>query len=100
FIQIQATTIAVMNLRSHRTALGLSQSRLARLSHVSRFKICTCELGDGSFTPEEWSRICEALQAEVDRLRSIPTQIELGDSQLAAMPLAAGRSGRACHEAE
>ena len=78
----------------------MSQSRLARIARVSRFKICTCELGDGSLTPEEWSRICEAFQAETDRLRSIPAQIEIGNPQLEAMSPAAGRSGRVRHEAE
>ena len=64
------------NLRTHRGTLGISQSRLARLSGVSRFKICTYELGDTSLTPEEQSRIREALQAEAQRLRSIPVQID------------------------
>ncbi len=46
---------------------------------MSRFKICLYELGDGHLTPEEQNRIREALQAEADRLRSIPSQIDVGE---------------------
>ena len=42
---------------------------------VSRFKICTYELGDGSLTGDEQARIREALQAEADRLRQISSQL-------------------------
>ena len=66
-----------MNLRTHRLALGISQSRLARISGVSRFKICTFELGSGSLNPDEQDRIRKALHAEADRLRDIPAQIDL-----------------------
>jgi predicted transcriptional regulator len=59
-------------LRSNREALGLSQSKLARLSGVSRFKICTFELGDSKLTPEEQKCIHVALLAESDRLRNLP----------------------------
>jgi predicted transcriptional regulator len=68
-----------MNLRGHRNTLGISQSRLARLSRVSRFKICLYELGDGPLAPDEQDRIREALRAEADRLRSIPAQIDVGE---------------------
>jgi predicted transcriptional regulator len=60
-----------MNLREHRNAVGISQMRLARLSRVSRFKICLFELGDGSLTPDEQSRIRVALLAEAERLRTL-----------------------------
>jgi len=46
------------------------------LSSVSRFKICTYELGDGSLTAEEQTRIREALQAEAERLRQISTHFD------------------------
>ena len=65
-----------MILRCQRVALGVSQSKLARLSHVSRFKICTYELGSGSLTSEEHQRIRGALQAEAERLRSISAHVE------------------------
>ena len=62
-------------LRSHRATLGISQSKLARISGVSRFKICVFELGSGSLTPDEQRQINEALQAEVERLRYAAAQI-------------------------
>jgi len=43
---------------------------------VSRFKICTYELGDGSLTAEEQYRIQAALRAEAERLRAISPQIQ------------------------
>jgi predicted transcriptional regulator len=66
-----------MNLRYHRNALDISQSRLARISDVSRFKICTHELGDSSLTATEQGRIRDALRAEADRLRRIPGEINV-----------------------
>ena len=65
-----------MTLKSFRTALGISQSKLARISGVSRFKICTYELGSGSLSPEDQNQISEALQAELERLRGIPARID------------------------
>jgi predicted transcriptional regulator len=73
-IMVNPTTVAE-GLRAGRTSLGISQSRLARLSGVSRFKICTYELGNGTLRPEDQSRIREALQAEAERLRTIPANI-------------------------
>ena len=69
---------AAEDLRRNRVALGVSQSRLARLSGVRRFKICTFELGSGSLSKDEHERIGKALRAEVHRLRDIFTQIDLG----------------------
>jgi predicted transcriptional regulator len=69
-----------MGLQSNRLALGISQSRLARLSGVSRFKICTYELGDGSLSLEQQGRIWEALQAEAERLRRISIQMDFGQA--------------------
>lgn len=62
------------NLRSHREALGLSQSKLARLSGVSRFKICTSELGDSALTTDEKRLIFSVLVAEANRMRNLPPQ--------------------------
>jgi transcriptional regulator with XRE-family HTH domain len=67
---VSSTTVAG-TLRANRISLGLSQSRLARLSGVSRFKICTHELGDATLNGEEQGQIRKALQAELARLRGI-----------------------------
>jgi predicted transcriptional regulator len=66
--------------RKKRIALGISQSRLARVSGVSRFKICTYELGDGSLSLEQQDRIYKALQAEAKRLRKISIEVDFGQS--------------------
>jgi predicted transcriptional regulator len=66
----------VNTLRAHRNVLGISQSKLARMSGVSRFKICNFELGEGSLPLDEQSRIREALCAEAERLRNLSIQIE------------------------
>ena len=81
---------AAGNLRRSRIALGVSQSRLARLSGVSRFKICTYELGDGALTPEQSSRIREALQAEAERLRKIPVRFDFDRPDTNESPAEAG----------
>jgi transcriptional regulator with XRE-family HTH domain len=59
-------------LRFNREALRLSQSHLARLSGVSRFKICLYELGDRELSADELARIGAALIAETERLRQLP----------------------------
>lgn len=66
-------------LRAQRNAPRISQNRLARLSGVSRFKICTYEVGDGVLTSTEQTKIGEALRAEADRLRNFPTRIVCGE---------------------
>jgi predicted transcriptional regulator len=63
-------------LRSNRAALGISQSRLARISGVSRFKICLFEIGDGQLSVDEENRIRGALNAEIDRLRNLLENID------------------------
>ena len=47
-------------------------------SDVSRFRICAYELGSGSLSLAQQSRIREALQMEAERLRKISIQIESG----------------------
>jgi predicted transcriptional regulator len=68
----------MVNLRSSRQSLGISQSKLARISGVSRFKICTFELGGGSLNPQECERIRTALEAEAGRIRSIAINPHFG----------------------
>jgi len=72
-------------LRSHREALGLSQSKLARLCGVSRFKICTYELGDTSLSSAEQERICGALKQEAQRLSAISLQVDFSVPKVAAV---------------
>ena len=85
-----------MNLRSHRNALGISQSRLARISGVSRFKICTYELGDSSLTADEQNRIRKALQAEADRLSRIRAQIDIGELSFRAECASPNQAAETC----
>jgi predicted transcriptional regulator len=66
-------------LRALRTSLGLSQSGLARSSGVPRWKINACELGDIALSTVELGKIRTALQAEMDRLRSLPATIDLAE---------------------
>jgi predicted transcriptional regulator len=63
-------------LRSNRAPLGISQSRLARISGVSRFKICLFEIGDGQLSADEEDRIKGALNTEIDRLRTLLENID------------------------
>jgi predicted transcriptional regulator len=78
----------MMDLRAERSALGISQSRLARMSRVSRFKICTFELGSGVLNPDELDRIKSVFRAEADRLRRISGQIDVA--------IAHGAEGSCC----
>jgi predicted transcriptional regulator len=70
----------MIDLRSHRESFGLSQSKLARLSGVSRFKICNFELGSGSLTADEDRRIRFALASEAARLRSVVSEFPSGEA--------------------
>jgi len=72
----------MIKLRSRREALGISQSKLARTSGVSRFKICMFELGGGSLSSQECRSIKTALEAEAARIRSVTASIELHDLEL------------------
>jgi transcriptional regulator with XRE-family HTH domain len=70
------TSTVADELKSLRASIGLSQSRLARLSGVSRFKICLFELGDGKLTSEELARIRIAFQREIERFRTLSSMVE------------------------
>src|SRR6266404_4256107 len=58
------------NIQLARLKLRISQTRLATLARVSRFKICLHERGDLSLTPPELQRIADALREEARRIRS------------------------------
>jgi hypothetical protein len=47
------------------------------MSGVSRFKICTFELGSGSLSAEEQELLRKALHNEANRLRSVSNQVDL-----------------------
>jgi predicted transcriptional regulator len=71
------------SLKSFRTALAISQSKLARLSGVSRFKICTFELGGGYLTADEQHRISIALTREAARLGLAAAQVNVQELEKA-----------------
>jgi len=58
-----------MNIRDRRLRLKLSQTRLAGLAKVSRFKICLHERGDQFLSAEELGRIQQAFRKEAERIR-------------------------------
>ena len=68
----------MIKLKSRRELLGISQSKLSRISGVSRFKICMFELGGGPLSPEECQRLKTAFEAEAARIHSA-TSIDLRD---------------------
>ena len=87
------STTAAEQLRTNRSSLGLSQSRLSRLSRVSRFKICTYELGDGGLSPEEQRRLDDVLQVEADRLSDVAVQLSV---QRSALQIESGNPNLEC----
>lgn len=68
-----------MNLKNRRNALHLSQSRLARLSGVSRFHICLHELGDKALCQEDLARVANAIRQEAQRLHKLSGPIATGE---------------------
>jgi transcriptional regulator with XRE-family HTH domain len=68
----------MITLRTGRETLGISQSRLARISGVSRYRISTFEMGGGPLKPDECQRIKVALETEAARIRSV-TSLDLHD---------------------
>jgi predicted transcriptional regulator len=73
----------VTELRSCREALGISQLKLARLSGVSRFKICLFELGDGSLTEGERRRIHDAMRAQAELQRQALADFATAEAEAA-----------------
>lgn len=77
---MMCSTTAAEDFKAKRLSLRLSQSSLARLSGVSRFKICTFELGGPCFKPDEQTRLRDALSTEAARLSAVVTQIKFNAS--------------------
>jgi hypothetical protein len=73
------STIVAGTLRIGRAFLGLSHSRLARLSGVSRFKICTFKRGDGTLADEEQTQDRHALEGDAERLQRATNQTRVLD---------------------
>lgn len=71
-----------MDLRANRNKLQISQSRLASLAGVSRFKICLYELNEGTLTSQELRLIHYAFHAEAKRLRSVADAVDLDQAEL------------------
>lgn len=74
-------TTAAADLQVRRTSLGLSQSKLARLSTVSRFKICMFELGGGNLTVLELSHLNAAFEGEAARLRDVVSRLNVSEAK-------------------
>ncbi len=65
-------------LKRDRAVLGLSQSRLARLAQLPRFKIVFFELEDRPLSEDDQVRVRAALRAEAQRLKQMASQIGRG----------------------
>ena len=65
------------NFKQQRQQIGISQSRLARLSGVSRFNICCSELGQRLLTDDERTRIRSALKMEITRMRAVMSELRV-----------------------
>jgi predicted transcriptional regulator len=57
------------DLKTVRNSVHLSQSRLARLAGVSRYKICLHEMGELELASEELKRIDQAISDEVAKFQ-------------------------------
>lgn len=60
----------MISIHEKRVKLRISQTRLAALSGISRFRICLHERGDLSLTRRELDLIDEAIRREADRILS------------------------------
>jgi hypothetical protein len=65
------------DLKSKRLGMRLSQSELARLAHVSRWRLWASEHGSCTLTPDEEDRIQEALRREAVRLNAVFQNIDV-----------------------
>ena len=57
------------NFTPRRKLVRMSQHKLAKAAGVSRITIALAELGQGTLTPNEVTRIDRALRAEARRIR-------------------------------
>jgi len=75
--------------RAHRESLGLTQLRTARISGVSRFKLCLYESDNGDLTIDEHRQLLTALQREAERIRDVAAALNFGAATVADAPAAA-----------
>jgi predicted transcriptional regulator len=70
--EFTATIVAVevISIHHRRLKLKISQSRLAALYGVSRFRICLYERGDLLLSQAEVNRIDEAIRNEARRIQA------------------------------
>ena len=66
------------DIRTRRSQLKISQSQLARLSGVSRFKLCMHELGDKTLNEKDEKRVEAAMRDEATRLHRCLQKIGVG----------------------
>jgi plasmid maintenance system antidote protein VapI len=64
-------------LRLFRISIGVSQSGLARISGVQRWKINAFELGDIKLSDDELRKLRAAFQTQLDRLHNLPANMDL-----------------------
>jgi hypothetical protein len=68
------------DFKSYRLGMRLSQSALARMASVSRFRLWGSEHGTCTLTPEEKDRIQEALRRESLRLEAVSRKIDVAEA--------------------
>jgi predicted transcriptional regulator len=56
-------------IRNQRARLGLSQTQLSRRARVSRYRLCAHETGGAPLTPDETTRVIEALRDYAHQMR-------------------------------
>ena len=69
------------NIRARRFQLRISQSQLARLSGVSRFKICMHELGDKPLNKKDEKEVEKAIRNEAARIQRCLRRVGMGGTR-------------------
>jgi hypothetical protein len=66
----------MLDLKSHRLDMRISQIALSRMAQVSRFRLWAFEQGTARLTPDEEQRIQAALRSEAARLAAISNNLK------------------------
>ena len=69
------------DIRTRRSQLKISQSQLARLSGVSRFKLCMHELGDKALNEKDEKEVEKAIRNEAARIHQCLRRIGMGGTR-------------------